>query len=144
MKSDYCAYPPQLADDVEITEQRDGARTVFILGAASVGRYLLLRETEQRVMSLLDGGRTGTDVCREFSQQTGASLSLPTLVKFLTKLDNYGILAGERAQGVSGGSGGVSKDARRGGGRGSECLDGRRISRPRRRARERARARLHR
>src|SRR5581483_7202669 len=101
MKSDYCAYPPQLAEDVEITEQRDGARTVFIVGSAAVGRYLLLRATEQRVLSLLDGARTGADVCREFSQQTGASLSLPTLAKFLAKLDDYGILAGERSQGVS-------------------------------------------
>jgi putative peptide zinc metalloprotease protein len=101
MKSDYCAYPPQLADDVEITEQRDGARTAFIVGAASADRYLLLRATEQRVLSLLDGTRTGAGVCHEFSQQTGASLSLPTLTRFLAKLDDYGILAGERTRGVT-------------------------------------------
>jgi putative peptide zinc metalloprotease protein len=101
MKSDYCAYPPQLAEDVEMTEQRDGARTVFIVGSAAVGRYLLLRATEQRVLGLLDGACTARSVCEEFSQQTGASLSLPTLAKFLAKLDDYGILAGERAQGVT-------------------------------------------
>src|SRR4030095_13543593 len=101
MKSDYCAYPPQLAEDVEITEQRDGARTVFILGSASVGRYLLLRATEQRVLSLVDGARTGADICSAFSQQTGASLSLPTLSKFLSKLNDYGVLAGGRSDAVS-------------------------------------------
>lgn len=101
MKTDYCAYPLQLAADVEITTQRDGERTVFIVGSASVGRYLLLRATEHQVVSLIDGARTAGGVCDEFKQQSGASLSVATLVKFLTKLDNYGILAGERAQGVS-------------------------------------------
>ncbi len=43
MKTDYCAYPPQIADDVEIGEQRDGDRPAFIIGSSSVGRYLLLR-----------------------------------------------------------------------------------------------------
>ena len=96
MKSDYCAYPPQLAADVEIAEQRDGERPVFIVGAASVGRYLLLRATEQQVVSLLDGARTASTVCAEFKQRTGVTLAVTTLVKFLTKLDGYGILAGER------------------------------------------------
>ena len=97
MKTDSCSYPPELAADVEITEQRDGERTVFIAGAASVGRYLLLRATEHRVVRLLDGVRTVAGVCEAFDSQTGASLAAPTLIKFLGKLDQYGILAGERA-----------------------------------------------
>ena len=55
MKTDYCTYPPQIAADVEITEQRDGERPVHIVGSASVGRYILLREAEFKVLSLLDG-----------------------------------------------------------------------------------------
>jgi hypothetical protein len=43
MKTDYTAYPPRLAADVEITEQRDGQRTVFVTCSASIWRYLLLR-----------------------------------------------------------------------------------------------------
>ncbi|MGH9847715.1 MAG: hypothetical protein ACREEM_54185, partial [Blastocatellia bacterium] len=101
MKTGYCAYPPQIAADVEITEQRDGERTVFIVGSASVGRYLLLRATEQRVMSLIDESRTAGGVCDEFQRATGATLKSSTLVKFLSKLDEYGILAGERSQGVA-------------------------------------------
>ena len=51
MKTDFCTYPPQLAADVEITEQPDGARLAYIAGSASVGRYLLLRATEHQVVS---------------------------------------------------------------------------------------------
>ncbi len=45
-KGDYCAYPPQIASDVEVTEQRDGERLVYIVGSAAVGRYVLLHPTE--------------------------------------------------------------------------------------------------
>ncbi|MGE0128005.1 MAG: efflux RND transporter periplasmic adaptor subunit [Blastocatellales bacterium] len=99
MKNDYCAYPPQIADDVEIAEQRDGARLSFIVGSASLGRYLLLRATENQVVGLIDGARAAGDVCAEFNRATGATLSLATLVKFLGKLDSYGVLAGQRSQG---------------------------------------------
>ena len=97
MKTDSCAYPPQLAADVEITAQRDGDRESFIVGAPSVGRYLLLRATEQRVLQLL--GATPAAVCAEFQRQTGGALSLSTLTKFLTRLEASGILAGERSTG---------------------------------------------
>lgn len=99
MKNDYCAYPPRIAADVEIAEQRDGARLSFIVGSASVGRYLLLRATENQVMGLIDGARAAGEVCAEFNRATGATLSLATLVKFLSKLDSYGVLAGQRSQG---------------------------------------------
>jgi multidrug resistance efflux pump len=101
MKTDYTAYPPQLAADVEITEQRDGQRTVFIVGSAGVGRYLLLRAVERQIVALLDGTRTAGAVCYALRQLTGVSLSLAALVKFLAKLDSYGILAGESAQGAA-------------------------------------------
>src|SRR5262245_35732994 len=99
MKSDYCAYPPQLADDVEITEQRDGHRRSFIAGSVAVGRYILLREAERRVLSLLEDSLTPAAFCAEFQRRHGAKLPLATLAKFLTKLDDVGILAGERAEG---------------------------------------------
>ena len=101
MKSDYTAYPPCLAADVEIAEQPDGERTVFVIGSAGVGRYLLLRAVERQLVGLLDGTRTAREVCGELRQLTGVSLSLAALAKFLAKLDSYGILAGERVQGVA-------------------------------------------
>lgn len=99
MKTDHTAYPPRLAADVEISEQRDGQRPVFIAGSASVGRHLILREAEHRVLSLLGGALTPAEVCVEFKRRYGGTLSLQTLVKFLAKLDETGILAGARAQG---------------------------------------------
>ncbi len=101
MKTDYCAYPPQLAADLEIAEQREAERTVYIAGSAGVGRYLLLRATEHQVVGLIDGARTAGGVCEAFNRETGATLKLATLVKFLAKLDDYGVLAGERSQGVA-------------------------------------------
>ena len=53
MRTDYHAYPPQVAADVEVTEQRDGGRPAFIIGSAASGRYILLRETEYKVLGLL-------------------------------------------------------------------------------------------
>ena len=63
MKADYCTYPPQLAADVEIAEQRGGDRSAFIIGSLTVGRFLLLRETEQKVLRLIDGECTPDTVC---------------------------------------------------------------------------------
>src|SRR5215475_3133298 len=100
MKSDYCAYPPQLADDVEIAEQRDGDRLAFIAGSIAVGRYILLREAERSVLSLLEGSLTPAALCEEFMRRRGDRLPPATLTKFLTKLDEVGILAGERAEGA--------------------------------------------
>src|SRR5262249_5889805 len=101
MKTDYCVYPPQLAADVEITEQLDGKRTVFIAGASSVGRYILLRETEYKVFGLLQASLAPSGVCGEFKRRYGGVLPLATLVKFLTKLDEYGILTGHRTAGYT-------------------------------------------
>ena len=99
MKTDYCAYPPGLAADVEIAEQRDGDRPAFIVSSASVGRYLLLRTAEYRVLQLLGTNLTPAAVCDEFTRRHGGTLRIPTLMKFLTRLDEIGILAGERVEG---------------------------------------------
>jgi multidrug resistance efflux pump len=98
MKADFCVYPPQLARDLEITEQRDGDRPVFIVGSASVGRYLLLRSVERRALGLLDAGLAPGEVCAEFRRRYGGTLSLTNLSKFLTRLDEFGVLAGHRGQ----------------------------------------------
>src|SRR5262245_12863098 len=99
MKTDYCAYPPLIAPDVEITEQDDGDRRAFIIGPASTGRYLLIRNVEYRVLQMFDGGLTPEAVCREFRRRHGGALTLATLTKFLTRLDETGILAGARRDG---------------------------------------------
>ncbi|HEV2664230.1 MAG TPA: hypothetical protein VG324_04930, partial [Blastocatellia bacterium] len=99
MKTDYCAYPPRIAADVEVTEQRDGDRPAFIISSPSVGRYLLLRTAEYRALRLLDANLTPAAVCDEFMRRHGGTLRIPTLTRFLTRLDEIGILAGERTDG---------------------------------------------
>jgi putative peptide zinc metalloprotease protein len=99
MKTDYCSYPPRIAADVEIAEQRDGDRTAFVISSPWVGRYLLLRTVEYRVLRLLDANLTPAAVCDEFRRRHGGTLRIPTLTRFLTRLDEVGILAGERAEG---------------------------------------------
>ncbi|HKC88255.1 MAG TPA: efflux RND transporter periplasmic adaptor subunit [Blastocatellia bacterium] len=99
MKTDYCAWPPQIAADVEIAEQRDGDRPAYVVGSASSGRYLLLRTAEYRALRLLDEKLTPAEVCDEFMRRHGGTLRIPTLTRFLTRLDEIGILAGESVKG---------------------------------------------
>src|SRR5262245_8520375 len=96
---DYCAWPPQIAPDVEIAEQQDGDRPVFVISSASVGRYPLLRTMEYRALRLLDETLAPTAICHEFQRRHGGTLTLATLTKFLARLDETGILAGERETG---------------------------------------------
>jgi len=98
MKTDYCAWPPQIAADVEIAEQRDGDRPAYVVGSASSGRYLLLRTAEYRALRLLGANLTPAEVCNEFKRQHGGTLRLTTLTGFLTRLDEIGILSGERVK----------------------------------------------
>ena len=93
----FTAYPPQIAHDVEIVEQRDGDRLAFIVGSAAAGRFILLGEIESRVLRLLAGTLTPAQVCQEFKRLFNATLTLPTLQKFLGRLDVAGILAGAAA-----------------------------------------------
>jgi putative peptide zinc metalloprotease protein len=98
VNADYCTYPPSIAGDVEVTEDGDGDRPAYIVGAATVGRYLILRATEYSVLRLLSQSRAPGEICNEFKRRYGATLALPTLAKFLARLDDVGILAGQRAQ----------------------------------------------
>ncbi|HWQ35734.1 MAG TPA: HlyD family efflux transporter periplasmic adaptor subunit [Blastocatellia bacterium] len=98
--TDYCDYPPQPAADVEVAEQRDGERLIYVVGSAAVARYLMLRETEYRVFQLLSEALTPNEVCAEFKRRYGGTLPLQTLTKFIAKLDEAGIMAG--ARGLSG------------------------------------------
>src|SRR3979409_748260 len=85
----YCEYPPRSAADAEIAPHPPS----FIAGSASVGRYLILGALERRVLELLDGSRRLDQICQELPGVTA-----PVLSGFLAKLDEVGLLAGERPQ----------------------------------------------
>jgi putative peptide zinc metalloprotease protein len=99
MNTDYCAFPPQIAADVEIVERRDGDRLAFIASSASVGRYLLIRNAEYCALRLLDEKLMPVEVCAEYLRRHGRTLRVATLTRFLAHLDEVGILEGERRDG---------------------------------------------
>jgi putative peptide zinc metalloprotease protein len=90
--ADHCAFPPRLAPDVEISERTESQTPSYIAGSASVGRYLMLGLRERRVLELLDGARHPYEIIGEL-----AGVDLAGLSRFLEKLDDVGILAGERS-----------------------------------------------
>jgi putative peptide zinc metalloprotease protein len=99
MKTDYRTYPPRIATVVEVAERRDGGRPAYIIGPGAAGRYILLHEAEYKVFGLLTGSLQPGAVCDEFKAQYGGELLPVTLTRFLTRLDQVGILAGECSQG---------------------------------------------
>src|SRR5262245_25576910 len=96
-RPDYCAYPPRLAPDVDITAQAEAASPSFIVGSAAAGRYLVLGAAERQVVDLLDGSRTLTELCDHLVRRDGAGPGSSAVIRFLARLDDVGILAGERA-----------------------------------------------
>ena len=93
---DFCVYPPRLASDVDITPQDETVASSYIVGSASVGRYLILGAKERQVLDLLDGSRVLSEICDELSRREGTASSPAVLARFLTKLDEVGVLAGQR------------------------------------------------
>ena len=94
MKMLYCQFPPEIDTKVEVTPQQDADRTVYVVGRPSVGRYIKLGQTEYQVLQLI-GGRTLPEIAAAFAQQFGGNLTIATLTKFLTKLNQVNLLAGE-------------------------------------------------
>jgi putative peptide zinc metalloprotease protein len=94
MKFPHSHYPAELADDVEITPQREAGREVWVVGRAATGRYIKLGANERRVLELV-GGRAAGEIAAEFAARHGGTLSPATVVKFLSTLGALGLLAGE-------------------------------------------------
>ncbi|MBL8207856.1 MAG: efflux RND transporter periplasmic adaptor subunit [Blastocatellia bacterium] len=94
MKTLYCQYPPEIDNEVEVTPQQEAERQVYIVGRPSVGRYIKLGQTEYQVLQLI-GGRTLPEISARFAQNYGGKLTVATITKFLTKLHQVNLLAGE-------------------------------------------------
>ncbi|MFN7927579.1 MAG: efflux RND transporter periplasmic adaptor subunit [Blastocatellia bacterium] len=97
MKYSYCQYPPEIDNQVEISPQQEGERAVYVIGHPGVGRYIKLGLTEYQVLQLI-GGRTLPEIAVAFQQRQVGNLSVATLIKFLTKLEQIKLLAGEGLQ----------------------------------------------
>ncbi|HEX4946504.1 MAG TPA: efflux RND transporter periplasmic adaptor subunit [Blastocatellia bacterium] len=94
MKTIYCQFPPEIDNEVEATPQQEAERQVYIVGRPSVGRYIKLGQIEYQVLQLI-GGHTLPEISAAFAQQHGGNLTVATITKFLTKLNQVNLLAGE-------------------------------------------------
>jgi multidrug efflux pump subunit AcrA (membrane-fusion protein) len=101
VNGDYCAWPPEPAPDVEVVARPDEQGAAWVAGSAGVGRYLLLRDAEHRVIELIRERHHARRLCELYEERHGAHLPLDTLVAFLTTLDDTGVLAGDRRGAVA-------------------------------------------
>ena len=77
-----------------MTPQQEAERQVYVVGRPSAGRYIKLGQTEYQVLQLI-GGRTLPEISATFAEQFGGNLTVATITKFLTKLNQVNLLAGE-------------------------------------------------
>jgi len=89
----FCHYPPKLAPEVDITERVDPDGTRYIVRNTATSRYFILKQTEFNILNQFDGVQAVPDVAGGLSLGTNPHAAIPTLVRFLTKLDSFGLLA---------------------------------------------------
>jgi putative peptide zinc metalloprotease protein len=89
----YCLFPPRLAKEVDITEQLEAGAARYVVRNAATSRYFILKQLEYNILSQFDGSLTASDVAGGKSTGKAPLVSLPTLVRFLGKLDSVGLLA---------------------------------------------------
>ena len=89
----FCHYPPKLAPEVDITERVDPDGTRYIVRNTATSRYFILKQTEFNILDQFDGLQAVPDVAGGLSLGTNPRAAIPTLVRFLTKLDSFGLLA---------------------------------------------------
>ena len=89
----YCLYPPRVAAEVDVTEQVEGGQTRYVVRNRATARYFLLKPTEYRIFRSFDGAYTPTEIAARQGEESGPHPPLQSLIKFLTKLDLFGLIA---------------------------------------------------
>src|SRR5215475_1970209 len=89
----FCHYPPKLAPEVDITERVDPDGTRYIVRNTATSRYFILKQTEFSILNQFDGVQAVHDVASGLSLGSSPRVAIPTLARFLTKLDSFGLLA---------------------------------------------------
>ncbi|MEW6129817.1 MAG: efflux RND transporter periplasmic adaptor subunit [Acidobacteriota bacterium] len=97
----FCRYPPKVSDAVDVTEQTEGETTRYIVRNKLNAKYFLLRLPEYLIFKQLDGTQTLSDIAQGGRRQTAPKATVPTLIKFLTRLDSLGLLDGNNPPGIS-------------------------------------------
>ncbi|HEY7545178.1 MAG TPA: hypothetical protein VID27_09860, partial [Blastocatellia bacterium] len=86
-------YPPRLADSIDVTEQIENDITRYVIRNTATSRYFLLKEPEYLIFRQFDGTQTPAQIARGGRAGDGPRVSLAALVRFLGKLDSFGLLA---------------------------------------------------
>jgi multidrug resistance efflux pump len=89
----FCHYPPRLAPEVDITERVEAQATRYIVRNTATSRYFILKPTEFSILSQFDGTVAVSDVASGGPPGTPLRVPMPTLVRFLGKLDSLELLA---------------------------------------------------
>ncbi|HEX8772740.1 MAG TPA: hypothetical protein VF735_03975 [Pyrinomonadaceae bacterium] len=89
----HCLYPPRVVAEVDVTEQVEGEQTRYVVRNRATARYFLLKPIEYQIFRRFEGTYTPAEIARGEGQKSGPRPSLPSLVKFLTKLDTLGLIA---------------------------------------------------
>jgi multidrug efflux pump subunit AcrA (membrane-fusion protein) len=88
----YCLYPARLGEQVDVTEQVEDGQTRYIIRNRATSRYFLLRAAEYQIFQRIDGENEIDRICVPTSG-AGPKASRPAVVKFLSRLDSFGLLA---------------------------------------------------
>jgi putative peptide zinc metalloprotease protein len=86
----YCLYPPRLADQVDVTEQTEGGALRYVVRNRATSRYFIIGQREYQVLSRIDGKNTLLDIA---APPNGPRISQQAAVRFLGKLDSFGLIA---------------------------------------------------
>ena len=89
----YCFYPPRIADEVDVTEQVEGGQTRYVVRNTRTSRYFLLKPPEYMVFRQIDGSQSVNEISLGGRAQSGPRVSRAALIKFLSRLDSFGLLA---------------------------------------------------
>src|SRR5262249_34961826 len=88
----FCVYPPQVLNQVDVTEQTEGETTSYVVRDRANSRYFLLKRTEFQVFNRIDGTRRLDQIAAP-DNGGGPPASRQAVIRFLGRLDSLGLLA---------------------------------------------------
>src|SRR5689334_4556490 len=90
--SSYCVYPPRIAEEVDVTEQQEGDTLRYVIRNRASSRYFMIKAPEYRVFQQFDGTQALTTIAQGGKDGNAPRVAMPTLIKFLQKMDSFGLL----------------------------------------------------
>jgi putative peptide zinc metalloprotease protein len=90
----YCLYPARPGDEVDVTERLEGDSLRYVVRNRATSRYFLLKGPEYQIFQRIDGS-SGIREIASPANGAGPKASTDAVVRFLSKLDSFGLLARE-------------------------------------------------